>query len=520
MEYLIENEKENNNECKEEFEDEYKIECEDECSIDDENEKFIEEKFQNAIISGNIEKELLSIIDLSSISKFHEIWKFKIYEELCLYILKKKNFSQFEKYFDNIIEIYQNIYYYKKNELFTKIINIFFQFEEKYSTLSDIINIIIRILRKYKQTDNIIEIINYLQKKYLITFSNGILFFVIQPPKTKLLISSLFTKSYHLISNKFYGNMVFTFPISGNLIIIYKESITILDANEELEQKIYYAHYDNINDLYIIDENNFITCSDDNSIITWNKNYNQFRKDKIIKNAHYKGVNKVIYTRNKMIISCSNDFTIKIWELVNNKYQNNTIIIYSKSKTIPNFLHYDNIDHKYLYLRNKMLSIIYLEDKNLLIAYGPQGIKFWNFLTFELIFFESTQMSHINALTRINEDEIIIGGIVNNLIKIISISKKKVIKIIENSFEIYSIFPLNNELFLVGGLGLSLYNNKNLIQIENIDNKVFYYGHHNSKLCFNLINTNIKEIERICLLKNKTIILTNKVYNSIIKIDK
>ncbi len=517
MEFLIENEKEYNNEYKEEYEDEYKIESEDECSIDDENEKIIEEKFQNAIISGNIEKELLSIIDLSSISKFHEIWKFKIYEELCLYILKKKNFSQFEKYFDNIIEIYQNIYYYKKDELFSKIINLFSKHKEKYSILTDIINIIIRILRKYNQTGKIIEIINILQKKYLIILKEGNTYFVIEPPKTKLLVVSLFTKNYHLIPIKedknFYSNMIFYFPISGNIISIQGQSIIIFDTKETILQKINYAHYKKINNLYIIDENHFISCSDDNQIITWNKKNNFFIMDKIIKNAHYKGVTKVIYTKNKMIISCSNDLKIKIWELVNNKYQNNTIIVYSTLK--HNEIYEINNN---LYLIDKFFSITYLEDKKLLISYGYYGIKFWQSPSFEFIFEENFQCSYINAFSRINEDEIIIGE--KNCIIIISISKKKIIKKITNSFKLYSIFPLNNELFLIGGEGLSLYNNKNLVPIEKIFDKIFYHELLNSKLCFNLIEpTKQINIESMCLLKNGTIFLTGKNYSTLIKID-
>ena len=160
-------------------ENEYEYEYDNEYINEKEkDEELIEKKFENAIKSENCENELLSLIDLSFISNFCEIWKFRIYEELCLYTFKNKNFSQFEKYFDIIIELYGNIDYYKKDELFTKILNIFFSFEGKYSTLTYIIIIIFKILQKYKETDKIIEIVNIITKKYLMIILDRVLYFI------------------------------------------------------------------------------------------------------------------------------------------------------------------------------------------------------------------------------------------------------------------------------------------------------------------------------------------------------
>ena len=491
-----------NDDEKNEYEYEYDNEYINEKEKD---EELIEKKFENAIKSENCENELLSLIDLSFISNFCEIWKFRIYEELCLYTFKNKNFSQFEKYFDIIIELYGNIDYYKKDELFTKILNIFFSFEGKYSTLTYIINIIFKILQKYKETDKIIEIVNIITKKYLIIILDRVLYFVIQPPKSKLFLMKLFYKKFKIISKEKYAEMIFSFPVSGNLISFIDCSIIIYDQNNHILQEIKNAHKKKINYLCIIDENNFITCSDDKSIKTWNKLNKFFIIHKIIINAHDKVINKVLYTKNKMIISCSDNMIIKIWELVNNKYQNVTILMNQNNDIL---------------FEQKFSSIIYLEDKNMLIS-CCRGISFWNCNNFELIYYDNINFSNSTDLCRINEDEIIVyeGYENNNLMKIFSISKKKLIKIIRNSFKLFSILPLKNDFFLVGGNNLSLYNNKNLIPIEYIFNKKLDYRDFNGKLCLNIINGEYETIKKICLFKDNQILITYNSKNLLIEID-
>ncbi len=61
------------------------------------------------------------------------------------------------------------------------------------------------------------------------------------------------------------------FP-SGNLISGSRDlSIKIYNNNLEIIQDIPNAHNSDINYIEIIDENNFITYSNDKSIIFWNK---------------------------------------------------------------------------------------------------------------------------------------------------------------------------------------------------------------------------------------------------------
>jgi WD40 repeat protein len=196
---------------------------------------------------------------------------------------------------------------------------------------------------------------------------------------------------------------------------------------------------------------------------------------------------------------------IKIWELVNNKYQNVTILMNQNNDIL---------------FEQKFSSIIYLEDKNMLIS-CYRGISFWNCNNFELIYYDNINFSNSTDLCRINEDEIIVyeGYENNNLMKIFSISKKKLIKIIRNSFKLFSILPLKNDFFLVGGNNLSLYNNKNLIPIEYIFNKKLDYRDFNGKLCLNIINGEYETIKKICLFKDNQILITYNSKNLLIEID-
>ena len=94
---------------------------------------------------------------------------------------------------------------------------------------------------------------------------------------------------------------VSTFP-SGNIISTSDDqSIIIYDIFFNILQYIQNAHDSYINYVEVKDENNFITCSFDKSIILWNKNNNEFKINKIIKNAHNDSIMKVIYC-SKIII--------------------------------------------------------------------------------------------------------------------------------------------------------------------------------------------------------------------------
>ena len=268
--------------------------------------------------------------------------------------------------------------------------------------------------------------------------------------------------------------------ISGNFISVSNDkTINIYNINLNIIQKIKNAHNDYINYVDIKDENNFVTCSYDKNIKTWIKKGNEFILNQIINNAHDDSINKVLYFSNKKLISCSYDKTIKIWELTNqNTYQCITS----------------------LYDSNYIFSILLLEDKNILISSGVDGTKLYNLNNFEFIIYikEACCLSP-NSLKRIDEDRIIIGGGCIDIMKIISISEKKIINEIENEFYRYGICIIKEKgIFLTGGRGgiIRIYKINNYQCIQIIENA---YGDFNNYDIIPIINGIIE-------LKNRLII--------------
>ena len=230
----------------------------------------------------------------------------------------------------------------------------------------------------------------------------------------------------------------------------------IYDINLDILQNIPNAHNNWIYYVEVIDENNFITCSNDKSIKLWIKNENKFIINKIINNAHEYSIYKVIYYSNDNLISCSKG-NIKIWKENNN----NT---------------YDNI--KILTHSNKVCSILYLEDKNILISCGLDGTKFWNLNKNEINYnninciqyFEDVKCGWNNGICRLNEDRIIVG---RNSLKIISILKNKIIKEIKIPFECWGIRLIEDKgIFFIGGESkdIRIYRNDNYECIQIIHN--------------------------------------------------
>ena len=201
-----------------------------------------------------------------------------------------------------------------------------------------------------------------------------------------------------------------------------------------------------------------MTCSSDKSIKLWIKKGIKFVINKTLNNCHEQLIVKVIYLDNS-IISCSWDNTIKIWIEDNNTYNN--IIILS--------------------LFNKISSILYLNDKNILISSGFDGTKFWNLnkkqINYNNIYlikhFEETWCGWYDSICRIDEDRIIIQGNNQNSLKIISISNKIIIKEIINPFQCNGITLIEDKgIFLVGGLSkdIRIYQNDNYECVQIIKN--------------------------------------------------
>ena len=256
-----------------------------------------------------------------------------------------------------------------------------------------------------------------------------------------------------------YINSISLFP-SGKIISVSADkSIKIWTNNFDLLQVIPNAHFLSIINVEIINENNFITCSFEQIIKTWIKEDNKFKIQENILNAHKDGIIKVLYYKN-ILISCSFDKTIKVWEKnKENKYQNITIISNTYS----------------------IRSIYLLEDKNIFISSGFNGTKFYNLYNFENFF----SMKHItcyhygDTIKRIDNDRIIISS--DNIIKIISISNKKIIKEIDNNFGCLGILILKEKgLFFISGFSknFKIYkcDNYECIYIENDCHNNFIKG--------------------------------------------
>ena len=230
------------------------------------------------------------------------------------------------------------------------------------------------------------------------------------------------------------------------------ESIIIFDIHFNILQNIPNAHDKGITYIEIKDENNFITCSYDKSIKSWIKNNNEFKINKIIKNAHDNIITKVIYCSNNNLISCSRDTTIKIWK-ENNNYENIKILKHS----------------------NWIFSLLLLEDKNILISSGWDGTKLWNYNEINNINlikeFKETYCEWNQGLCRLNDDIIIVRGKGTTSLKLISISKKEIIKTIDNPFTCWGISLIEDKgIFLVGGVSkdIRIYRNDNYECIQEI----------------------------------------------------
>ncbi len=244
-----------------------------------------------------------------------------------------------------------------------------------------------------------------------------------------------------------------TFP-SGNIVSASRdESIIIYDIHLNILQNIQKAHDNGITYLEIKDENNFLSCSLDKSIKLWIKNNNEFKINQIIKNAHDDSIIEVIYCSNGNLISCSSDNTIKIWKENNNNYENIKILNHS----------------------NYIYSLLLLEDKNILISSGLDGTKLWDYNEINNINlikeFQETFCVWNQGLCRLNDDIIIVEDKGSNSLNLISISKKEIIKTIDNPFQCFGICLIEDKgIFIVGGYSkdIRIYRNDNYECIQEI----------------------------------------------------
>ena len=248
-------------------------------------------------------------------------------------------------------------------------------------------------------------------------------------------------------------NCVSIFP-SGKIISASSDkSIIIYNEIVQVIQKIPSAHRGNIFYIDIKDEYNFMSCSLDKTIKMWIKKNQNFELNKSIDNCHNSMIRKVIYCPNNKIISCSWDKTIKIWD------ENNC----------------QNI--KTLEQSQKINGILILKEENILVFSGDNGTIFYDLNDFKKIKnFDGASCDYHYALCKLNQNNIIVGGRDDMIIKVISISEKKVIKELKNDFVCWAILSIEKKgIFLVGGKNNNIKifdKNYNCIQvIENAHTK-------------------------------------------------
>ena len=253
----------------------------------------------------------------------------------------------------------------------------------------------------------------------------------------------------YIISTKKFSN-------SGNIVSIsYDNSIKIWNNNLELLQTIENVYNDNsgIINISIKDENKFMTISGNKEMKFWKKENNKFIELNEINqtnNFDYLKIKEYIITiiRNDIIIS----------ENIENKMQNVTILNHSGE------------------IFSMCLKL------NVLICSGIGGTKFWNKNNFECLFYIKEAICYDeDAIKFIDDDRLIVGGGEDNIISIISLNQKKIIKSINNKFQCWTINVIKKkEIFLIGGKSKNIkiyrYDNYQCIQIIKNAHKDYING--------------------------------------------
>jgi len=276
-----------------------------------------------------------------------------------------------------------------------------------------------------------------------------------------------------------FTNLISIFP-NGNIICVDNTSLIFYNINFILSQIINNAHKGNILCISIKDNNNFITSSIDTLIKIWKKNSNNnyFYLFHIIEKSHKNWIYGLIYNTNDIIISCSHDSTIKFWDMKNN-YQCITII--------------RNL--------NSVSSFLLINEYNILISCGDEGIKSWNINNIKCICHNKNIFCFGRSyLEKFNNDKVIIKGNLDNKIKIIKIDSLILIKIIDFNVYCYSVCVLENKnIFLLSGKC----NNINIYDLNNYE-------------CLNIIHDNNNENFNLCKINDNYILSYSKEYAKII----
>ena len=351
---------------------------------------FLEEQDKN----NNKENKIKNNIEI-----YEEMEQDNINEKL---IIKKKNKRKFIKLIKNKL-----LKYIIMNIIIISIIYFLYFFFNNKNIIKN---------RNYEKTSKIKNKLNFnmtLKLNYTITYKYTY-------------------SSYNRKNLKFPIHSVSQFP-SGNIISIDSISINIFDIFYNLIQKIYIFEASNeikdqkkLFDAAIKDENTFAISSNNGIIKIFSKVGKKFKLKQNIESSN-RQIKKLIFDSKGKLYSGCYDGTIKIWEQNEDGQYINTRIL----------------NHTNLFI------FLLLEDKNILISKSTPTINFYNTSNdYKLI--KAINESSIYELERFEDDKIIIYY--NKTLKIISISKFKVIKKVEIDMKAFIIrYYKEKGIILVGG---------------------------------------------------------------------
>ena len=229
-------------------------------------------------------------------------------------------------------------------------------------------------------------------------------------------------------SENFRANAIAMLP-NNSLITTHQSTINYID-NETKTKKIELknAHQKLILSITIIDNENFLTYSTDHIIKLWKIEENQFiEKDKLIGHTQY--VSKVLYLKDKTIISGSNDKTIRIWKNIEKKYQ-----------CITSFI-----------TQNPIIALLDFNDNLFISGDNSNVLNIYD----NLIYCKQFQINDCNvlwseAMKKIDNNKIIIGGGFDKRVKIVNITEKKIEHEIIEDMSVIAICITNNYIILGG----------------------------------------------------------------------
>ena len=376
-----------------------------------------------------------------------------------------------------------------KENIIPIILNLMTLTDIKYSEIQNKLNLYNKQIKKFINENNILKITNYKLENNIEKLKNQNfhtqkkLDSIIQTQKLdieKLQEQIISLKRIILVQNlkqtitiKEHRNIVYQitkFPNGRFASVSADCCIKIFNDNYTLFLTIKDAHLTHIYTLLVIDNYNFITCSNDKSIKRWS-----FTEDKkyILEetkvDAHSKGITKIINFITKdlkfYLISCSYDKKIKIWEKIFNENEN------KQNYTIKKVL----TGHK-----ESIRSILQL-NQDILVSGGDDGIKTWEIKNFQVILsLQKCDCYSRNGLVKYSNKIVIVGGS-NEKLSIVDVYLGIIINTIKSFSNIWSILVLENGLIITGSedKDLRIFEiNKNEISFLNDFKSV-----HNDTIC-------------------------------------